>query len=313
MTAPALLERLARRGDSFPGALLLAGPSEGRLDAEARRLAAVLLCPGGDPDLACDSCRRVAAGIHPDLFIVEPEGVQIKVDRVRQALAFAAGRPYEGARRVALVLRAEQLGVEGGNALLKSLEEPGAHLHWILTAARPEALLPTIRSRCTTAVVPALSPGERTSLWKERGFSEEDAADLALFASETEEEPHERLAEFRELRDRAVLALEAALAGNRPAPLLLLAEEFAGAAPPLPALLAQLLADAAVTAGASADRIQHRAVAGAIGEIARRRPAEAIVRAALRAADAPSDNRRGNRRLHFEALLLDLLYGESGA
>jgi DNA polymerase III subunit delta' len=307
VTAVALLDRLARRAGSFPGSLLLSGSSEDRLDAEARRLAALLLCPEDHQDSECDSCRRVAKATHPDLFLVEPEGVQIKVDRVREALAFAAGKPYESARRVALVLRAEQLGVEGGNALLKSLEEPGTHLHWILTTARPEALLPTIRSRCVAAMVPALAPDEAAAIWKERGSSDEDAADLALFAREGEEEPQQKLAEFRELRERAVLALEAGLAGNRTAPLLLLAEELAAAEAPLPALLAQLLADAGVAAATSVERIRHRAVAGAIGEIARRRPPEAFIRAALSAADAPPDNRRGNRRLHFEALLLELL------
>src|SRR5206468_3033411 len=120
-----LLDRLAASPERFPGALLLTGPSEARLERESRRLAARLLCPGDDPDTSCRSCRRVTAGLHPDFLSVEPEGVQIRVDRVREALAFSAGRPYESARRVARIARADLLGVEAGNALLKSLEEPG--------------------------------------------------------------------------------------------------------------------------------------------------------------------------------------------
>jgi hypothetical protein len=53
--------------------------------------------------------------------------------------------------------------------------------------------------------------------------------------------------------------------------------------------------------------MRHRALAGPIGEIGRSRPGEALQAAALRAADAPPDSRRGNRRLHFESLLLTLL------
>jgi DNA polymerase-3 subunit delta' len=238
--------------------------------------------------------------------------VQIKVDRVRQALAFAAGRPYESARRVALVLRAELLGVEAANALLKSLEEPGAHLHWILATSRPESLLPTILSRCAAAVVPAFSRAERTAFWTVRGFSEDEAADLALFAGETETEPKERLAAFRELRTKILAALDAGLAGS-PAPLLLLAEDLGRADSEGVGLLAEILADAAISAAASPspsplpDRIRHRAVAGPIGDLSRRRSSRALQRAAVAAVDAPADTRRGNRRLHFEALLLDLM------
>ncbi len=315
MNSPALLERLALGpAGVFPGALLLTGPSESRLEAEARRLAAVLLCRasshGSDP---CDSCRRAHAGTHPDLFIAEQEGVQIKVDRVRQALEFAAGRPYEGSRRIALILGAERLGVEGGNTLLKSLEEPGAHLHWILTSARPEALLSTIRSRCVVAIVPALTRVEKTALWKARGFPDDEASDLALCVSESVEEPGARLTEYREFRDRALLALESGLAGNHPAPLLMLADDLARAEPRYPALVAELLADAAIAGGASAELIRHRSAARAIGEISKRRSVEALSRAAVCAADAPPDSRRGNRRLHFEALLLDLLFGDEAS
>ena len=137
-----VLERLAGSPEQFPGALLLSGHSEAELERESRRLAARLLCPGDDPDATCGSCRRVDAGLHPDFLSVEPEGVQIRVDRVREALAFSAGRPYESARRVARILRADLLGIEAENALLKSLEEPGERFRWILDhgPARASAL-----------------------------------------------------------------------------------------------------------------------------------------------------------------------------
>lgn len=303
--ATAVLERLSRRPETFPGAVLLAGPSADRLEAEARRLASRLLCPR-DCGGSCDACRRTASGAHPDLFVVEPDGVQIKIDRVRQALVFAAGMPYEAPRRVALVLGAELLGVEAANALLKSLEEPGAHLRWILTSCRPESLLPTIRSRCVTAVVPALSRNEKAELWSNRGFSAADAADLALFAGEREEDAGARLEEYREFRERVVAALDSGLSGSGPSSLLLLAEDVARAEPPLGGVLADLLADAALAAAGSGDRGRHRAVAGPVAELGRRRRTEAFRAAALAAADPPPDNRRGNRRLHFESALLGL-------
>ncbi|MEO8430514.1 MAG: hypothetical protein ABI592_03315 [Acidobacteriota bacterium] len=309
MSASDRLERLAERPGSFPGALLLAGPSADGVDAEARRLAARLLCPGDDPNGSCDSCRRVAAGTHPDLLVVEPEGVAIKVDRVRQALVFAAGRPYEAARRVALVLRAEKLGVESANALLKALEEPGDCVRWILTTERPESLLITIRSRCVTALVPAPSRGERAAAWKARGFSEEDAADLALFgvADAEKEDAEEELVRRRAARERVVLAVAGAVSDGGAAQAVLLAEVLSKSDRASAGLLAEVLADAALAAAGTPERMRHRALGGPIAGIAARRSSEALRNAAVAAADAPEDSRRGNRRLHFEALLLKLV------
>ncbi|MFY9550717.1 MAG: hypothetical protein WAU32_06160, partial [Thermoanaerobaculia bacterium] len=243
-----ILERLAGEPERFPGALLLCGPSEEALERESRRLAARLLCPGKDPEARCGSCRRVEAGLHPDFLSVEPEGVQIRVDRVREALVFGAGRPYEASRRVARILRADQLGVEGANALLKSLEEPGQRFRWILTTARPELLLSTIRSRCTLATLPAPGLAERRRLWRDRGFSEADAADLVLFCADDEADPTPRLEAGRALRQTAVAALEEGLSEGRLAPLLLLAEACASLDRSDARLLAELLADGALSA-----------------------------------------------------------------
>ncbi len=304
-TAAALRERLGAPG-AFPGTLLLAGTSDALLAREATALAAALLCPGGDPDLRCESCRRVFEGLHPDLFVVAPEGVQIRVDRVREAIAFAAGRPYESGRRVALVLRAELLGAESGNALLKSLEEPGAVFHWILTSTRPEALLPTIRSRCAVARAEPAPAAERIAAWRARGFLEEDAPDLTLLEREREEEPApEDLAQYRLFREQTLEALEAGLAGAL-APLLVLAEALGKADLRRALLLSELLRDATASGSVSPELARHRGVAGAVARIARAVPREALHRAALRAADPPPDNRRGNRRLHFESVLLEL-------
>jgi DNA polymerase III delta prime subunit len=304
-----MLDRLAGRPERFPGALLLTGPSETLLESEARRLAAGLLCAAGDADSeAGRECRRrVDAGIHPDLLVVVPEGVQIRIDAVREALAFGAGKPYEAGRRVAIVSRADLLGLEASNALLKSLEEPGRHFHWILAATRPESLLPTIRSRCVSVPVALESRSDRTAAWLARGFSAEDSAELAGLEPLSPEEATAVLETHRRWRDEILRAIEEGVARRRIAPLLLLAEALAQASQRQAGLLAELLADAAVAAGTSSDLFRHKAVAGAIHGLARLRTPEALRRAALKAADVPADNRRGNKRLHYESVLLGLM------
>jgi DNA polymerase III subunit delta' len=303
-----LLERLAQEPERFPSALLLTGPSEARLERESRLLAARLLCPGEHSDAPCGSCRRVNAGLHPDFLSIEPEGVQIRVDRIREALAFAAGRPYESARRVARILRADQLGLEAGNALLKSLEEPGERFRWILTSARPESLLATIRSRCTRATLPEPGSAFRQREWQTRGFSEEDARDLVLFAGEEAPDPAARLTEGRALRQQVLAALEEGLGSARAVPLLLLAELLGPRERSESRILAELLADTALASQVpSSESIRHHAVAGRLARLARRVTPQSLRDAAAAAADPPADSRRGNRRLHFEKLLLGLL------
>ena len=300
-----LLERLARDPERFPAALLLTGPSEAQLERESLRLVSRLLCPGEDPDTPCSSCRRVGAGLHPDFLSIEPEGVQIRVDRIREALVFAAGRPYESARRVARILRADLLGSEASNALLKSLEEPGERFRWILTSARPESLLPTIRSRCTPATLPAPGLAHRQREWEAKGFSQEDARDLVLFAQDDEEDPPTRLAEGRALRQQLLAALEEGLGAGRLVSLLLLGEALGSRGNWESAILAELLADMALASQApSTEAMRHQPVAGRLASLSRGIHPQGIRDAAAAAADPPADSRRGNRRLHFEKVLL---------
>jgi DNA polymerase-3 subunit delta' len=306
-SASPVLERLTASLEQFPGALLLHGASAKALEATSLSLAARLLCAGDDRERRCESCRRVLHGFHPDLLSIEPEGVQIRIDRIREAIAFGAGRPYESTRRVVRVSRAELLGPEAANALLKTLEEPGARLHWILTTRRPESLLPTVRSRCVSLSVASPSVGERVRAWREAGISEDDAADLAAFAPDADNADIEGLEEARRFRSDAVDALRAGIVDGKLSPLVLLAETLARAESRELTVVVELLADAALlAAGVSPDLVRHRAVTGALSAIARCAGSLALEKAATMAADYPPDNRRGNRRLHMEKVLLSL-------
>jgi len=306
VSATPVLERLAARPD-VAGALLLTGPHAPRLEEEAFALAAAWLCPDGDDrERRCGSCRRALARSHPDLLPLAPDGVQIRIDQVREALGFAAGRPYESARRVAVIPRAELLGLEAGNALLKALEEPGARMRWILTATHPEVLLPTIRSRCVRVRIPGPAAKDRIRDLLARGGSPEDAADLNLLDPGSEADP-EALREAREARALIIAALAAGLGGRKLDALVALADVLGRAEPVVARRLAELLADAAVLAGDGPEEsLRHPAVAGRLKEIAAATNGAALRAAAWKAADPPPDRRRGNARMHYESLLLEL-------
>ena len=107
--------------------------------------------------------------MHADVFLVEPgdTGV-IKVDQVREVIERTAYRPFEGRRRVVIVDEADALMSEAQNALLKTLEEPPAASMFVLVTARPDELLPTVRSRCQRLRFGRLSPGDIAAVLMER-------------------------------------------------------------------------------------------------------------------------------------------------
>ena len=145
--------RQAAARERLAHGLLFAGPDGVGKRAVAQALAAWLQCRARGPDDACgrcDACRQVAAGTHPDvLTIAVPSGKQeIGIDRIRELKRFASLQPAQGRAKVAIIDEAPALTVPAQNALLKTLEEPPPRSFVILVAASPDALLPTVRSRC---------------------------------------------------------------------------------------------------------------------------------------------------------------------
>jgi DNA polymerase III subunit delta' len=92
--------------------------------------------------------RRVELRSHPDLYLLEPLGEMIRIDDVRALRHDLHMRPFEGDRRVYLVLDADRMNDEASDALLKDLEEPPPYAVIVLVASELGPLPPTILSRC---------------------------------------------------------------------------------------------------------------------------------------------------------------------
>jgi DNA polymerase-3 subunit delta' len=91
---------------------------------------------------------RVERRSHPDLYLLEPLGDQIRIDEVRELRRDLHMRPFEADRRVYLVFGAHLLNAEAADALLKDLEEPPPYAVVVLVADELGPLPETIRSRC---------------------------------------------------------------------------------------------------------------------------------------------------------------------
>jgi len=131
-------------------AYIFSGPRGVGKGLTAISLAKALNCLEMDTDFCghCRSCRKIDAGNHPDIKIVEPDGQQIKVDQIRELQKDLHYRPFEGKKRVFIIDEADRMGLSAGNSLLKTLEEPPRDSILILVTANFHALLSTVVSRC---------------------------------------------------------------------------------------------------------------------------------------------------------------------
>lgn len=220
-TALRTLERALER-DKVHHAYLFVGPDGVGKELTAFALAQSLLCEargepppqgglfgGGAPPAApswkaCGACGACARALpregglpaHPDLVVLErglytaqqlghdrPEKTELSIQQVRRlVLARAAFPPHEGRAKVFLVRRPEEMNASAANALLKTLEEPGAKTHFILVTSQPNALLPTIRSRTLAVRFGPLPDVVVSEILAARGVATERAASIARLA-----------------------------------------------------------------------------------------------------------------------------------
>ena len=146
---------------------------------------------------------RVGRRAHPDLYVVEPVGDQIRIDDVRELRRDLHMRPFEAERRVYVLFSAETMNEDAADALLKDLEEPPPYAVIVLVADDIGPLPETIRSRCQ------LVPFSRLS---ERAVREE----IAARAPELEPEQATALARVAAGRlDRAARLLDPKAAARR--------------------------------------------------------------------------------------------------
>lgn len=188
--------RRAYLSDHLPHGLIFAGPTGVGKSTTARALATLFLCdkPKDDhPCGKCPACHLMEAGNHPDFHTVyrqlirlekkDSKAKDLSIDVIRQYLVGPANlKPQMERGKVFVIEEAERMNAEAQNSMLKTLEEPAGRTLIILLIDQPNALLPTIRSRCQLIRFNPL-PTEfvRTELEK-RGKSKQDAQDAADFA-----------------------------------------------------------------------------------------------------------------------------------
>ncbi|HYO60521.1 MAG TPA: DNA polymerase III subunit delta', partial [Actinomycetota bacterium] len=166
-------------------AWLLTGPRGAGKRGVAFALAAALVCERG-PGVGCGECSGCARALrdrHPDVHHVEPEGVIIPVDVVREAVIPEAARsPFEASYKVFVIEDADRMNDAAQNALLKTLEEPQPDTVFVLVSDHEEEVLETIRSRCRTERLEPVPLARVVDLLVAGGAPEDEARVAATIA-----------------------------------------------------------------------------------------------------------------------------------
>ena len=310
--------RLLQRGlatGRTPHAYLFSGPQGVGKRAAALSLAQALNCHQGegidDGCGACQSCRKIARGLHPDVQVIGPDGATLKIEQVRALEADAALGPYEAKRKVFILDSAEKMTEQAANALLKTLEEPPGRTVIVLLTTTPSALPSTIVSRCQTVTFSAIPPETLEPFVVERGVDRTRARLIVSFSrgsiGRALSPEVESLASTRDL----LLEEVGRALRDGPAALIELAEKLAKDREGLQQKLEVLSAWLRDLMVAKTSRRQEWLVNNDRGEeIARQAeglPLEAILDG-LRAVNAAMDGltRNANPRLSMENLLLQL-------
>ncbi len=147
--------------DKVSHAYLLCGPRGTGKTTTARLIAKALLCehgPTASPDGTCEDCRMIADGVHPDVYELDAAsrtGVENVREEIISRVQFA---PTRGTYKVYIIDEVHMLSTAAFNALLKTLEEPPAHVIFILCTTDPQKVPETIHSRCQRFDFRRISP-----------------------------------------------------------------------------------------------------------------------------------------------------------
>ena len=160
-----------------PNTLLFFGPDGVGKGLFARAFASLLLN-------AVESS-KLSHGNHPDLHIYQPEGKSgmHSIEAMRQLIDEVVLPPFEAPAKVFILHDAERMLPSSSNALLKTFEEPSDGTYIILLTSDPDAMLPTIVSRCRKiSFFPIPQEAISTFVQKEWQKSAEEAHQIALLA-----------------------------------------------------------------------------------------------------------------------------------
>jgi len=135
----------------------------------------------------CNNCKRINHGNHPDIHLVEPDGLSIKKHQIQELQEEFSKTGVESRQKLYMIIHADRMTVNAANSLLKFLEEPYRETYAILMTEQVQRMLPTILSRCQTLSFRPLSSEHMIHKLVEMGVKENKAPILAQLTNNLDE------------------------------------------------------------------------------------------------------------------------------
>ncbi|MGG5254519.1 DNA polymerase III subunit delta' [Neobacillus sp. SM06] len=181
-------------------------------------LAKTYLCEapadGYKPCESCANCRRITSGNHPDVHMIEPDGLSIKKQQIKELQEEFTKKGVESARKVYIIVDADKMSVSASNSLLKFLEEPNSQTLAFLLTDQPQKILPTIQSRCQMLTFKPLPPKAMADVLAGKGVDRKDALLLAQMTNNVDEALRLNVDEWFAQAQKIVLKLYEVLKKN---------------------------------------------------------------------------------------------------
>ena len=124
----------------------------------AKSLLCVAPAAGYQPCEQCINCKRINSGNHPDVHMIEPDGLSIKKQQIKELQEEFSKKAVESSRKIYIIVHADKMSVSASNSLLKFLEEPSPQTVALLLTEQLQQILPTILSRCQVLSFQPLLP-----------------------------------------------------------------------------------------------------------------------------------------------------------
>lgn len=139
-----------------------------------------------EPCQNCKNCKRIDSGNHPDVHIIEPDGLSIKKGQIQELQEEFSKSGVESSKKLYMIVHADKMTVNAANSLLKFLEEPNANTIAILLTEQYHKMLNTILSRCQLLSFHPLQPKVIQETLKESGVSPNIAALVSQLTNDTD-------------------------------------------------------------------------------------------------------------------------------
>lgn len=164
--------------NNFNHAYLFVSADRDALDLLIEEVCLAVYCKDGGCR-NCPECARVIKGSKPDIKEPNPIGGAIKVEDINEIVSDTYLTAFEKGKKLYIIRDMESISERAQNKLLKTLEEPNENVHFIITTASPQGILPTVVSRVKQINLGAFATEDIKKGLIYKGYEEEKSLSIA--------------------------------------------------------------------------------------------------------------------------------------